>query len=157
MCSALGATGRGHHARRSRGPGGRGLRDAEPAGEISGACEASRRICGAPEVFAELRRRGERTSRKRVARIMRENGRAGATRGCARRPKGGAKQAAPQANSAPDLVRRGFSADGPDRLRFADIAYVRAHRGRPCPAAAMGIWSGKIVGWLLMCNMKWSE
>lgn len=157
MCSAPGVTRQGYYAWRSRGPSGRDLRDAEPAGEISGACEASRRICGAPEVFAELRWRGERTSRKRVARIMHENGRAGATRGCARRPKGGAEQAAPQADSAPGLVRRDFSADGPDRLRFADIAYVRTHRGRPCPAAAMGIWSGKIVGWLLMCNMKWSE
>ncbi|HJG61729.1 MAG TPA: IS3 family transposase [Enorma massiliensis] len=153
MCSALGATGRGHHARRSRGPGGRGLRDAEPAGEISGACEASRRICGAPEVFAELRRRGERTSRKRVARIMRENGRAGATRGCARRPKGGAKQAAPQANSAPDLVRRGFSADGPNRAWFADITYVRTHQGWPCLAVVMDIWSRKIVGWSMSARM----
>lgn len=58
MCSAPGATGRGCYARRSRGPGGRGLRDAELAGEISEACEASRRICGAPKAFAELRRRG---------------------------------------------------------------------------------------------------
>lgn len=110
----------------SRGPSGRDPRDAEPAGEISGAREASRRICGAPEVFAELRRRGERTSRKRVARIMRENGRAGATRGCARRPEGGAEQAAPRADSAPGLVRRGFSADGPSGAWFAGIACVRA-------------------------------
>ena len=66
--------------------------------------EASRGVYGAPKVFAELRRRGVRTSRKRVARIMRENGRAGTTRGCAKRPKGEPKQAAPQANAAPDLV-----------------------------------------------------
>ena len=68
---------------------------------------------------------GARTSRKRVARIMRESGWAGTTRGCARRPKGGAKQAAPQPCAAPDLVKRDFSADGPDRLWFADITYVR--------------------------------
>ena len=54
MCSAPGVTRQGHCARRSRGPRGRAPRAAEPAGEISGACEASRRICGAPEVFAEL-------------------------------------------------------------------------------------------------------
>ncbi len=84
---------------------------------------------------------------------MRENGRAGATRGCARRPKGGAEQAAPQADSAPDLVRRGFSADGPNRAWFADIAYVRTHQGWPCLAVAMGIWSGKIVGWSMSARM----
>ena len=153
MCSAPGATRQGCCARRSRGPSGRDLLDAELAGEISGACEASRRICGAPEVFAELRWRGERTSRKRVARIMHENGRAGATRGCARRPKGGAKQAAPQANSAPDLVRRGFSADGPNRAWFADLAYVRTHQGWPCLAVVTGIWSRKIVGWSMSARM----
>lgn len=136
MCSALGVTGQGYHARRSRGPRGRDLRDAGLAGEISEACGASRRIHGVPKVLAGLRRRGERTPRERAARIMRENGRAGATRGCAKRPKGGAEQAAPRADSAPGLARRDFSADGPDGARFAGIACVRAHRGRPCPAAA---------------------
>ena len=55
-----------------------------------------------------------RTSRKRAARIMREEVLSGTTRGRARRPKGGEKPSAPQANAAPDLVRRDFSADGPD-------------------------------------------
>ncbi len=57
---------------------------------------------------------------------MRENGRAGTTRGRAKRPKGEAKQAAPKADSAPGLARRDFSADGPNRARFADITYARA-------------------------------
>lgn len=94
-----------------------------------------------------------RTSRKRAARIMRENGWAGTTRGCAKRPKGEARQAAPQANSAPDLVRRDFSADGPNRARFADIAYVRAHQGWPCLAVVMDVWSRKIVGWSISASM----
>lgn len=78
---------------------------------------------------------------------MRENGRAGATRGRAERPEGGAEQAAPRADSAPGLARRDFSADGPNRARFADITCVRTHQGRPCPAVAMDIWSRMIVGW----------
>lgn len=72
----------------------------------------------------ELRRRGFRTSRKRVARLMRDNGWEGTTRGCARRPKGAPRAPAPQANAAPDLVGRDFSASGPDEARFADITYV---------------------------------
>ena len=105
MRSAPGVTRQGCCARRSRGPSGRDLRDAELAGEISEVCEASRRTCGAPKAFAEPRRRGGRASRRRVARIMRESGRAGTTRGRAKRPEGGARQAAPQASPAPDLVR----------------------------------------------------
>lgn len=80
-------------------------------------------------MFRELGEAGARTSRKRVARIVRESGWAGTTRGRARRPKGGARQAAPQPCAAPDLAKRDFSADGPDRLRFADIACVRTRRG----------------------------
>ena len=146
MRSALGATGRGHCAWRRRGPSAHDLGDAGPARLISEACEASRRIYGAPKVHMELLRRGFRTSRKRVARLMRDNGRSGTTRGCARRPKGTPKAAAPQAGAAPDLVGRDFTADGPDEARFADITYVRTRRGRPCPALAMDIWPGRAVG-----------
>ena len=153
MCSALKVTRQGYYAWRRRPPSAHDLRDAELAGEISEVYESSRRVYGAPKVHAELRRRGVRVSRKRVARVMRENGWAGATRGCARRPRGGEKPATPQANAAPDLVRRDFSADGSNRAWFADITYVRAHRGRPCLAAAMGIWSGKTVGWPMSGRM----
>ena len=153
MRSALGVTRQGHYAWRSRGPSGRERRDAELASMIAEVHEASRRIYGAPKVFAELRRRGERTSRKRVARIMRENGWAGTTRSCAKRPKGEAKQAAPQANAAPDLVRREFGADGPNRAWFADITYVRTHQGWLYLAVVMDIWSRMIVGWSMSPRM----
>ena len=153
MRSALGVTGRGHRAWRRRPPSARDRRDGELAAMISGVYAASRRIYGAPKVFQELRRAGVRASRKRVARIMRDNGLVGTTRGCARRPEGGAKQAAPQPCSAPDLVRRDFAADGPDRAWFADITYVRTHQGRPCLAVVMDIWSRRIVGWSMSESM----
>lgn len=153
MCRALHVTRQGYHAWRKRRPSAHDERDAELAGKISEIYAASRGIYGAPKVLAELRRAGESTSRKRVARIMRENGWVGTTRGCAKRPKGEARAAALQANSAPDLVRREFSADGPNRARFADIAYVRTHRGWPCLAVVMDIWSRMIVGWSMSDRM----
>ena len=64
--------------------------------------------------------------------------------GRAKRPKGGAKAAAPQA--APGPVRRELSADGPDRARFAGIACVRTHRGWLHLAAVTGIWPRMVVG-----------
>ena len=148
MRPAPGVTGQGCCARRSRGPSGRDPRDAELAGGVSEVHEASRRAYGAPKALAGPRRRGER-----VARIMRESGWAGTARGRAKRPEGEAEQAAPQADSAPDLVRRGFSADGPDRARLADIACARTHRGRLHPAVVMGIWSRRIVGWSMPARM----
>ncbi len=153
MRRALHVTRQGYYAWRKRRPSAHDERDAELAGKISEIYAASRGIYGAPKVLAELKKAGEPASRKRAARIMRENGRAGTTRGCAKRPKGEAKAAAPQANSAPDPVRREFSADGPNRARFADITYVRTHRGRLYLAAVTGIWSRMIVGWSMPDRM----
>lgn len=147
MCAALKVARQGHYAWRKRPPSAHDLRDAELAAKISEIYGASRGNYGAPKVFAELKRAGERTSRKRVARLMRDSGMVGTTRGCARRPKGAAKPAAPQANAAPDLVKRDFSADGPNRAWLADITYVRTHRGWLCLAAVMDIWSRMMVGW----------
>ena len=153
MCAALKVTRQGYHAWKRRPPSERARRDAELAAMIAGIHAASRGVYGSPKVFAELKRQGVATSRKRVARLMREGGLVGTSRGCARRPKGGAKTAAPQANSAPDLVRRNFSADGPDRAWFADITYVRTHQGWLYLAVVMDIWSRKIVGWSMSGRM----
>lgn len=153
MCAALRVTRQGYHAWKKRPPSAHAKRDAELAGKISEIHSASRGIYGAPKVFAELKRAGERTSRKRVARIMRENGWAGTTRGCAKRPKGGKKRAAPQANAAPDLVRRDFGADGPNKAWFADITYVRTRQGWLYLAVVMDIWSRMIVGWSMAPRM----
>ena len=89
----------------------------------------------------------------RVARIMRDNGWAGTTRGGARRPRSAAKPAAPQASAAPNLVRRDFSADGPDEAWFADITYVRTHQRWLYLAVVMDIWSRRIVGWSMSARM----
>ncbi len=153
MCAALKVTRQGYYAWRSRPPSARDLRDAELAARISEVYADSRGIYGAPKVFAELRKAGVSTSRKRVARIMRENGWSGTTRGCAKRPKGAAKPAAPQAGGAPDLVKRDFSADGPNRAWFADITYVRTHQGWLYLAMVMDIWSRMIVGWSMSPSM----
>lgn len=136
MCPALGVTRQGHHAWRKRLPSAHDRRDGELAAMISEVRAASRGIYGAPKVFQELRKAGVRTSRKRVARIMRESG-----------------WAAPQPCAAPDLVKRDFSADGPDRLWFADITYVRTRQGWLYLAVVMDVWLRMIVGWSMSASM----
>ena len=153
MCAALKVTRQGYYAWRRRPPSAHARRDAELAEKISEIHGASRGIYGAPKVFAELKRSGEAVSRKRVARIMRERGLAGTTRGRSKRPRGEPKQAAPQANAAPDLVKRDFSADGPNRSWFADITYVRTHQGWLYLAVVLDIWSRRIVGWSMSPRM----
>ncbi len=75
---------------------------------------------------------------------MRGNGRRGVTRRCAGDPE--REERASKSESAPDPVKRDFSADGPNKARFAGIAHVRTHRGWLCPAAAMGARSRRVAG-----------
>lgn len=77
----------------------------------------------------------------------------GAPKVFAGRPRSAAEPVAPQANAAPDPVRREFRADGPNRARFADVTYARTHQGRIHPAVVMGIWSRGTVGWPMAPRM----
>lgn len=146
MCRALGVTRQGYYQWAKRPESAHDLRDLELARMIGDEYEASLGIYGAPKVFARLARRGVRTSRKRVARIMREYGWRGVTRACARRPDGGEKRAS-RRDSHDDLVKRDFSADGPNQAWFADITYVRTHQGWLYLAVVMDAWSRMVVGW----------
>lgn len=94
------------------------MRDAELAELISQVRTEVRNIYGTPKAFMRLRALGVRTSRKRVARIM---------RACAKRPSG--EKRASRRESALDLVKRKFEADGPNMAWFADITNVKTRQG----------------------------
>jgi hypothetical protein len=102
VCRAPGVSRQGCCQRASRPESAHDARDREPEGAIGEEYEASRGIYGAPKVREMLRRRGVRTSRKRVARIMPRDGWRGATRACARRASG--EERASKAESAEGLV-----------------------------------------------------
>lgn len=50
-----------------------------------------------------------------------------------------ARSAQPSGESVEDLVKRKFSADGPNMAQFTDIACVKTRQGRLHPAPAMDI------------------
>lgn len=102
MCAALRVTRQGYYAWKSRPPSAHAMRDEELAEPISQARAEVRNIYGAPKTFMRLRALGVRTSRRRVARIMRERGWRGVTRACAKRPSG--EKRAAKRESAEDLV-----------------------------------------------------
>ena len=57
----------------------------------------------------------------------------------------------PERTAAPDLVRRRFTADGPDQIWVADITYIPTQAGFLYLAAVIDVWSRRVVGWS-MCN-----
>ena len=110
----------GYYAWRGRGPGRRAAADARLQEEIAAVHAASRGTYGAPRIRAELAARGVRTSRKRVARLMRAAG----IRGISRRRRVRTTIPDGEARPAPDLVDRNFKATALDQLWVADITYI---------------------------------
>ncbi len=113
------------------GPSRRDQEDADLAAKILAVHEESRGRYGAPRVHAELRCRGQRHGRKRVARLMRQAGLASLA---AKRPKK-TTIADPAAAARADRIRRDFTADA-SRLNSCwcgDITYVRTWGGCSWP------------------------
>src|SRR3954462_13304253 len=104
-------------------------------------------------VHAELRALGVRCNRKRVARLMREDGLRGCMRG--RRRKHTTRQD-PLAVPAPDLVEGNFVATAPDRLWTAGLAYLPTDEGFLYLAFILDVYSRRVVGWS-MANYLRSE
>jgi transposase InsO family protein len=100
---------------------------------------------GAPRVHATLRRGGQHVSRKRVERLMREDGLQGAF--LRKRWRTASTRQDPRAVPAPDLVNRDFTAPAPDRLWVADATRIPCGEGVFWLAAVRDAFSNRIVGW----------
>ena len=150
MCRVLKLSRSGFYAWRDRGASAHDVFDEELLEVIREEHLDSKGIYGAPRIHACLRRRGYRVSRKRVARLMRDNGIVGVTR---RRWKPPTTVRDTRRRPAPDLVDRDFQADGPNQLWVADITQVDTHEGRLYLAMILDVWSRKIVGWATSTTM----
>ena len=131
----------GYYAWRKREPSKHSREDAQLAKRVKVAFEVNRRVYGSPRVHAELRAQGLHCARKRVARLMREQGL------CARRPRHRTitTHSDKSIQAAPNLLRRNFSADQPNRKWVADTTYIwtrdRMALSRPlCLICFLGWW-----------------
>jgi putative transposase len=100
---------------------------------------------GSPRVWLALRRQGVRCGRKRVERIMREHGLAGAF--LRKGWKHGSTRQNPHHTAAPDLVERDFSATEPNRLWVADLTRIMTDEGVLWLASVRDAFANKVVGW----------
>lgn len=80
---------------------------------------------------------------KRLARLMRQAQLAGISR---RRRKGLTQRNA-KAQSAPDLVKRNFSAQRPDQLWVADIKHIPTLSALAYLSVVVDAYSRRVVGW----------
>src|SRR5712672_3067292 len=151
MARVLGVSKAGYYAWLQRPPSARATADAALLKRIKTVHASSRQTYGAPRVHADLHGHGERHSRKRIARLMREAGLVGASH-----RHGGPTTTRRNKDDrpAPDLVDRDFNAAGPNRLWVADITYVPTMAGFLYLAVVLDAWSRKIVGWAMANHLR---
>jgi transposase InsO family protein len=134
------------------GPSRRDRDDAELTQQIQAVHDASKGRYGAPRVHAELRRRGRRHSRKRVARLMRGAG----IRGRAARRWKKTTIADPAAAGRADRIRRDFTA-GATKINSrwcGDITYIGTWEGWLFLATVIDIASRRVVGFALADHLR---
>ena len=133
------------------GPSRRERADAELTEQIRAVHEESKGRYGSPRVHAELRRRGHRHSRKRVARLMRHAGIWGKT------PKRWKKTTIPDPAAArADRIQRDFTTDASKiNARWCgDITYVGTWEGWLYLATVIDIASRRVVGYAMADHLR---
>lgn len=145
MCRVLGVTRSGFYAWKARPESRRARRDLELGVLVRAAHDRSRTIYGSPRVHAALRRQGVRTSRKRVARLMREQG----LQGRFRRRFTSTTDGKHDRPVAENLLNRDFSAAKPNERWVTDVTYLRVPSGFIYLASVLDLYSRALVGWAL--------
>ncbi len=148
MCRVLAVSPAGFYAAQRRRLSARAQRDQALRLKVRVVHAQSRRRYGAPRVHAELRAQGERVAKKRVARLMREDGLAG------RRPRRWVRttDSAHAQPVAPNVLERRFGVDqvpGPDRVWVSDLTYIPTREGWLFLAIVLELASRRVVGWAM--------
>jgi putative transposase len=150
LCRVLQVSKSGYYAWLKRPASERATRDALLVPQIVASHERSDNTYGSPRILGDLQEAGERVGRKRVARLMREEGLIGVSR---RRFVITTKRSESE-SAAPDLVERKFIADRPNTLWVADITYVPTWAGFLFLAIVLDAFSRRVVGWAMATHLR---
>jgi transposase InsO family protein len=148
MCRVLEVSVSGYYAWCKRTASQHSREDAHLAEQVKTVFQANRGVYGSPRVHAELQAQGIRCGRKRVARLMREQGLA------ARKPphRTITTHSDPEAQVAPNLLQRDFHADKPDTKWVADTTYIWTAEGWLYLAVVLDLFSRMVVGWSMAAS-----
>jgi transposase InsO family protein len=152
-CAVLEVSRAAYYEWHKQEPSPRTQEDQELTEKAKAIFERSRQTYGSPRVHRELRRQEVRCSRKRVARLMREQGLAG------RYPKRWKKTTIPDPDPDPaavDLLGRRFHPQNmaPNACWAGDITYVRTWEGWMYLATVIDLASRRVVGWAMADHMR---
>lgn len=150
MCKVLEVTRSGYHAWRNRPESARRRRDHQLALKIRAFHKASRGTYGSPRIHGDLKDAGEAVGRKRVARIMRQEGLSGQAPRRFRRTTD-SKHNLPVAEN---IVERDFNPPAANQVWAGDITYIRSWEGWMYLAVVIDLFSRRVVGWAIADHMR---
>jgi putative transposase len=145
LCETLGVSLSGYYAWKKRPLSQHQREDNQLAEHIQVAYHASRQVYGSPRIHAELRDQGIISSRKRVARLMRERG----LSACRRHHRTITTKSEPGAHVAPNLLDQDFTAACPNEKWTGDITAIWTYEGWLYLAVVLDLYSRRVVGWAM--------
>lgn len=140
----------GFYAWLKRAPSARKQQDEVLLERIKQIYDRSRGTYGAPRVLAEIKERGTLAAQKRIARLMAGAGLVGISRRHSVRTTIRGRKTA----TIPDLVKRDFRAESPNKLWIADITYVPTWSGFLYLSVVLDVFSRRVVGWSMATNLR---
>jgi len=150
MAGVLGVTRSGYYAWKKRGISERERANEELAEEIENIQEKVKYRYGSLRVVRELRRRGRKVGRNRVARIMARRG-LGYKRGKKHRK---APDRSDNLGIVGNLLERKFEVSEENKVWVSDISYVWTQEGWLYLCVIIDLYSRKVVGWSMGRDMK---
>ena len=153
MCRVFGVSRSGFYDAQSRGPTRQERADQRLRVEIGSIHHASKRRYGSPRVHDELKAQGIRCGKKRVERLMREDG----LQAKKKRRFRVTTNSTHEHGIAPNLLARQFAVtqvEGMDRVWVSDITYVPTREGWLYLAVVLDLASRRVVGWAMKNTLE---
>ena len=145
MCRVLEISEQGYYAWRKRPESRRSLGDRKFVDQIQVVFEDHRRRYGSPRIYKELKAQGHRCGRKRIARLMRQEG----LRAKAARKYRVTTDSSHGKVPAGNELNRKFKPSAPNRAWVGDITYLWTSEGWMYLAVFIDLYSRMVVGWAL--------
>ncbi len=143
LCEVLEVSRSGYYAWRRRPAPARAKEDEKLGVEIVAAHRRSRGTYGSPRVHADLRAKGLRVGKKRVARLMRDKGIAAKRKRRFRRTT----DSNHDSPIAPNVLERDFTQEAPNQAWVTDVTYIFTAEGWLYLAVMVDLFSRRVVGW----------